>query len=447
MGVFVWLRKDEMKKIFLINLSVLMCVFVGVSDAMASPCPAGCFCLNNGESVFAGYQSVINSCYQSATIGHYGPNVGREYCGVWVGGSVMENMDYYYDEFSVFYEGDFGFYGFIDNEFVYGNHCNNIVTNQSFPSKLDVFQCPVSHPHSAIGAKALTECYKYDANGNKVYYGANTNIVCAEGNYLPANATQCIACNATQNQVCPGGRFEKSDKIQGLKLNCSPGQYLPANATQCSTCDENNYFCFGGIYDFNSTEDQGLIVHNGYVNMSQHSFITCNAGQYVPANTNQCTDCKRVGNYACPGGIFFTGTSYNFDRGITFCRYGNPKSAHTSCNAQSSKPSFMKEKVEKIIDKNDNKTDVVSEHRKDKKTSFSELLAEKKLDLAKSAVPLNRSVTQRAEFVSEESIGKETVSRKPVVNRAAKAMPRISTSTQDEVVRDRPGPKRRSKYK
>ena len=55
-------------------------------------------------------------------------------------------------------------YGFIGEEFII-MPSTRLAT--SFPG---VYQCPDTHPNSASGAKTVFDCYKYDANGKKVYY-------------------------------------------------------------------------------------------------------------------------------------------------------------------------------------------------------------------------------------------------------------------------------------
>ncbi len=345
------------------SISVNGCYTIGTAGMLGTkPCVPGCFCVNNGQmsSSFFGSRCSIQS--QPIACGNDGYGRMWRFKSGSTGGilscSPSGYATYYVYEFSEVYSGDYGMYGIINDELIvmpfyrnYGGYMDN---------SEGIYQCPSSYPSSDSGAKTVYECYKYDANGNKVYYGANTNIVCAEGTYLPANATQCIACNATQNQVCPGGRFEKLDKIQGLRLNCPTGKYLPANATQCSSCDESQYFCFGGIYDYNSTEDQGRIAHNGYVNMgAMHTFITCNPGKYVPANTNQCSAC--TGDYICPGGIFFTDATYNVDRGKKLCPYGQPNATHTACVGKSSKPSYAREHLSNVINKPAESTSVMKQ--------------------------------------------------------------------------------------
>lgn len=367
-----------MKKVFFIHLSVLVCMFAGISDAMAirKKCPAGCFCLTpDGKyEKFNGWTDsgdIITTaeCAQKAQ-----PVPQNYFCGsfpfIAMGyifcdtSQSLDDYGYYPDqysyaeymlsEFSELYWAEFsdrGAYGIIGDEMVYIPYTGN---------RTPAFQCPTHYPYSEEGAKSVFECFKYKANGQKEYFMARSNITCAEGTYLPANATQCVACNAAQNQVCPGGRFEKLDKIQGLRLNCPTGKYLPANATQCSSCDESQYFCFGGIYDYNSTEDQGRIAHNGYVNMgAMHTFITCNPGKYVPANTNQCSAC--TGDYICPGGIFFTDATYNVDRGKKLCPYGQPNATHTACVGKSSKPSYAREHLSNVINKPAESTSVMKQ--------------------------------------------------------------------------------------
>ena len=445
------------------SYSVNGCYTIGTAGMLGTkPCVPGCFCVNNGQMSHDVYgarcglsqsQSIIsmhNTWYFKA-----GESRGILTC------NRNMNANYYVDEFSELYKGDYGMYGIKGGELIvmpfggqgYGG---------GFPEMMGVYQCPSSYPSSDAGAKTVYECYKYDANGNKVYYGANTNIVCAEGTYLPANATQCIACNASQNQVCPGGRFEKSDVIQGLKLNCGAGKYLPANATQCSVCDESQYFCFGGIYDYNFTEDQGLIAHNGYVNMGAiHTFITCDPGKYVPANTNQCSAC--TGDYICPGGIFFTDATYNVDRGKKLCPYGQPNATHTECVGKSTKPSYAREHFQAIEFASGMKEKIGSKEttggvkvreqevvniaeKETSKNMEQKQMLKQKINDAKLVMPSeNRSVSQRPESIRMTETG--TVNKKTFIHRAAKTMQKIPVLEQVENVRDRPERKRPSRYK
>ena len=81
---------------------------------------------------------------------------------------------------------------------------------------------------------------------------------CASGYYLPANATNCVACPS--GKACPGGIYMLSDVDQGVatEYTCASGQYLPAGANGCSPC-ESGYFCPGGIYyTEDTTIDHGI---------------------------------------------------------------------------------------------------------------------------------------------------------------------------------------------
>lgn len=359
-----------MKK-FLSFIAIIASVLCGNNaNAAQLTCPAGCFCLNNGKidgeriKVLYGWQGdhydVTEALVRVSTIcqgpaqtfaataqfscnitgwyeiygststylicdrekySHYGPNNNDQF-------------SYYMDEFSEMYNGTFGIYGRKNNEVIY-------FPNSVYYSKM--YQCPVSYPISDQGAKTITDCYTYDLNGNKLYYGTKQTILCNEGKYLKANATTCSNCRASKQQICPGGKFEQSDVIQGLKLQCYPGQYLPANATQCESCDNNNYLCPGGIYNAGINQDQGNIMHNGFIAKFSGITTSCQPGYYIKANTNTCTAC--TGDYVCPGGIFYTDATYTQDRGRILCAYGTANSNHTACVAQSTLPSFMKNKI------------------------------------------------------------------------------------------------------
>lgn len=332
-----------MRLTFGILLSLMVLCPLG-AYAQKEKCPAGCFCLNDGkfESLLSYEDEFCNE--QHATLLTLDPNTGVFFCsdteilGTNMEHSPFASTHYYISDFSEFYDGYFGGYGFKDKEFIYINHCKN---SSDDSLKHDyIFQCPYHFPHSAEGSKSLGDCFKYDINGNKIYYGSESKIECAEGTYLPAGTTTCKSCNASKNQVCPGGRFAKSEiKNQGLKVNCNPGKFLPANATECSTCDTENYQCLGGTYDASLMQDQGRtpIQNNGYIPGGDRPFIVCQPGFYVPANTTTCAAC--TGDNICLGGIFYADTHYNTDRGATPCNYGKANDTHTECINQTTKPS------------------------------------------------------------------------------------------------------------
>lgn len=328
----------------------------GTNTSGSLPCPAGCFCLNNGRvnvrpdsssNYDLEYEFMKNECYINAatlldpisvaencnTAGYVEIYGNKIFCSR--NGDVFDNYSgYFMDEFLEIYRNHFGAYGRRGNDMVF------------FGTEIrydNIYRCPMSYPISEQGAKSISDCFTYDINGNKVYYGSRQTIHCDAGKYLPANTSQCAQCNPSFGHVCPGGAFETSNQIQGLKVNCEPGQYLPANATQCDECDNNMYLCFGGIYEANSAVDQGRIQHNGYFAAGNTMFTTCNPGYYMPANVTQCTAC--TGDYVCKGGIFYTAVQYDTDRGAVLCAYGHADNTHTKCVPTSSQPSFMKDKV------------------------------------------------------------------------------------------------------
>ena len=134
-------------------LSIYIIAFMlALGPAHANTCPAGCFCLNDGE------------------VGTPIPSSG-------VCRDEHPEPNYNQDGFSGGYDGIYGIYGFKDGEFVYENHRRDYTDNQgnNHSDKYDyVFNCPKSHPHSADGSKGLTDCFKYDASGNKVYYSLDS---------------------------------------------------------------------------------------------------------------------------------------------------------------------------------------------------------------------------------------------------------------------------------
>ena len=304
-------------------------------------CPAGCFCVNEGKynnstgdnSQYCNEKarpiSSSNQC-ESNVLNFDG---GRIDCVRNLSDKVEAR--YFLDEFSELYDGYFGLYGVIDGEIIYMPRDNGMH---------NVYSCPVSYPMSASGAKSLKDCFKYDANGKKVYYGAKQTIKCSAGTYLPINTTQCASCSASKNQVCPGGTFSRSStNIQGLKVECYPGQYLPAGATQCSSCNDDYYLCLGGIFEVDNLKPQGRILNNGYVISGNHTVKTCRAGYYMPAQSNNCTACPD--EYVCPGGTFYVDGQYDFARGIMLCAYGRPDATRTYCVSSTTQPSYMAGKM------------------------------------------------------------------------------------------------------
>ena len=141
-----------------------------------------------------------------------------------------------------------------------------------------------------------------------------TSYYCLAGYYLPADATECVACPTSS--YCAGGVYKyNASTTQGIVANpngscvvatlgkssgtvnavpqftpnsytCSSGQYLPANAIACTTCLSGAY-CAGGTYTFNETTDQG---------------ISCSGTMYANACHGACTGLTTLhaGTYTYP---------------------------------------------------------------------------------------------------------------------------------------------------
>ena len=104
------------------------------------------------------------------------------------------------------------------------------------------------------------------------------------------------------------------------EISCNPGYYLPANSQQCMQCPRNHY-CPGGTFT-ETTSDSGITQCPDNTTSQPGSDsaddcvlnIPCNPGYYLPANSQQCTQCPK--NSYCPGGTFTPTTT---DSGITQC--------------------------------------------------------------------------------------------------------------------------------
>jgi len=147
-------------------------------------CPSGCFCLNNGY--FQDFDYGPGDCAQSASLRSLSCNNDGTAILSYYGGSTTFVCDrnkyfqnhpnsnsgllYFLDDFSEIYTGWISAYGVKKD--------GNIIYFHSGSSSMvmdNIYQCPESYPASDEGAKTLTNCYKYGANGNKIYYRPSNN--------------------------------------------------------------------------------------------------------------------------------------------------------------------------------------------------------------------------------------------------------------------------------
>lgn len=262
-------------------------VFIScISTARAeSKCSLGCFCLSDN-----GQNTTDTMCASSAKKLENSGKLALRVCDAMI---VSDDYDvstidptikerhekiYHVSDFTEIYDSTahysttyvyHGAYGFTkDGRFVYFRDvdCTN--------NKLN-YLCPETYPNSDEGAKALTDCFTYDASGQKQYYKA------LESTSITSDLSDWAI-----------------DHSSILTLDWSKDHQL----TQ--------------LFDSNTT-------YNGWV-----AGIVCQPGYYMPANTTRCASCPSDKN--CPGGMFYVDKTYNVDRGIISGGSTTPSTTNTS---------------------------------------------------------------------------------------------------------------------
>ena len=135
------------------------------------PCPAGCFCLNNGQAKSVQESLCTKAASDAKTLTCDGIKYGikfiipRRDCP-----NIKDtNNTIFADDFSQLYVGQFGWYGIKDGQFLYGYHSVGTYHAQYV---VEALLCPETYPNSEEGSNSLTDCFRYDASGNKIYYGS-----------------------------------------------------------------------------------------------------------------------------------------------------------------------------------------------------------------------------------------------------------------------------------
>lgn len=183
------------------------------------------------------------------------------------------------------------------------------------------------------------------------------SIHCNDGYYLPAGATSCSACigfeycpentynfsnsNDQGKYICASGSIPNANHSACVEttITCPAGKYLPdhsANEYDCQWCPDpyeagDYYYCPGGEYSANATENAGMLVCPEYAYSEEEAeYCTCNDGYTTdgkPANasnkTTTTTACIQEGSltysatYVCDQGGESVG-SVNVSYGSTF---------------------------------------------------------------------------------------------------------------------------------
>ena len=228
------------------------------------------------------------------------------------------------------------------------NHfCKGVSTK---PSKKDAGKekCPPGYI-SEMGAKSSSDCK------NTVY--------CPGGQYLPASPNECKPC--PNHYACPGGEYTLGKNyVQGSKkcedgtepnsdktecvtkepeyIECPEGEYavVATDRSKCKKCHGNNYVCPGGkwektIGEHGLEECRGNTKPNADKTACEGITVTCQAGEYIPANSIECTKCKDAAEAAgklCKGGTL---TPSNTEAvGLSTCSGTMvPNPDHTNCIA------------------------------------------------------------------------------------------------------------------
>lgn len=187
------------KSLILGTIFTISClVNVNAYSAEQRTCPAGCFCISGGsfipqENLQPGYYERVCSQLHASTPNPFPMNMVG--CGhhleapqVLIAKDHSQNANYYFDEFSEFYDGGVGdFYGFR----------NGVFTSCPLDGK-NISSCPSAYPYSEPGSDSVQKCFKYTANGVKIYYPAVVPANHSFTSVKAAPAKKRVSARATQ---------------------------------------------------------------------------------------------------------------------------------------------------------------------------------------------------------------------------------------------------------
>ncbi len=124
----------------------------------------------------------------------------------------------------------------------------------------------------------------FNAGPDGTVFAGTTCHNVGDGYYVAANTTNWGGIPATPNK-CPNDAPTNKENATSISecdlvsVSCSAGQYLPANTNECATCALNSY-CPGGDYGVDTPNDQGITA--------------CGAGLYAPTGMWESTQCGHI---------------------------------------------------------------------------------------------------------------------------------------------------------